>query len=149
MLKKISVVALLLASAGAWAQGDMMTVSGLANGANSKAAFAKMTKGHKLPEWVVKGGTGSPAKSVKLGSDTWQVLSSCKPHDCGAERVAILWSPEKKEMTGVYSTVKEDGAQEKLEWMNVSDDLSIDGKTVLFAALSGSLENHPDAFNYK
>ncbi len=38
--------------------------------------------------------------------------------------------------------------QEKLTWLNVSDALSIDGKTVLFAALSGSLDNHPDAFNY-
>ncbi|HAH5866481.1 TPA: C-lysozyme inhibitor, partial [Escherichia coli] len=24
-----------------------------------------------------------------------------------------------------------------------------DGKTVLFAALTGSLENHPDGFNFK
>lgn len=149
MFKKMSMVTLLLASAGAWAQGDMLTVSGLANGANSKAAFSKMTEGHKLPDWVTKGGTGSPAKSVKLGSETWQVIGSCKPHDCGAERVAILWSAEKKEMAGVYSTVKEDSAEEKLVWMNVSDDLSIDGKTVLYAALTGSLENHPDAFNYK
>ena len=52
-------------------------------------------------------------------------------------------------MSGVLSVVNENTAQEKLTWMNVSDALSIDGKTVLFAALSGSLENHPDAFNYK
>ncbi|MFM2591328.1 hypothetical protein AAFX19_00010 (plasmid) [Vibrio harveyi] len=34
-------------------------------------------------------------------------------------------------------------------WLNVNDALSIDGKTVLFAALTGSLENHPDGFNFK
>ncbi|BBU86441.1 hypothetical protein EIMP300_78410 [Escherichia coli] len=38
---------------------------------------------------------------------------------------------------------------EKLTWLNVNDALSIDGKTVLFAALTGSLENHPDGFNFK
>ncbi|MCK3283115.1 C-lysozyme inhibitor, partial [Escherichia coli] len=27
--------------------------------------------------------------------------------------------------------------------------MAIDGKTVLFAALTGSLENHPDGFNFK
>ncbi|EOQ1650832.1 Ivy family C-type lysozyme inhibitor, partial [Escherichia coli] len=37
----------------------------------------------------------------------------------------------------------------KLTWLNVNDALSIDGKTVLFAALTGSLENHPDGFNFK
>ncbi|HFU4245985.1 TPA: hypothetical protein ACH5ZM_003785, partial [Escherichia coli] len=38
---------------------------------------------------------------------------------------------------------------QKLTWLNVNDALSIDGKTVLFAALTGSLENHPDGFNFK
>jgi len=52
-------------------------------------------------------------------------------------------------MAGVYSTVKEQSGAERLVWMNAGDKLSIDGKTVLFAALTGSLENHPDAFNYK
>lgn len=51
-------------------------------------------------------------------------------------------------MMGVFSTVDEKTSREKLTWLNVSDELSIDGKTVLFAALSGSLQNHPDAFNY-
>lgn len=51
-------------------------------------------------------------------------------------------------MSGVYSVVDEN-RPERLTWLNVSDALSIDGKTVLFAALSGSLDNHPDAFNYQ
>lgn len=33
--------------------------------------------------------------------------------------------------------------------LNISDELSIDGKTILYAALTGSLDNHPDAFNFK
>lgn len=51
-------------------------------------------------------------------------------------------------MSGVYSVVDEKPTR-RLTWLNVSDALSIDGKTVLFAALSGSLDNHPDAFNYQ
>ena len=86
---------------------------------------------------------------MTLGNESWQVLSACKPHDCGSERVAVLWSEKSQQMSGVFSTVNEKTTQEKLTWLNVSDALSIDGKTVLFAALSGSLENHPDAFNYK
>ncbi|MGL5500582.1 MAG: Ivy family C-type lysozyme inhibitor, partial [Plesiomonas shigelloides] len=50
---------------------------------------------------------------------------------------------------GVLSRSNEDGTAQQLTWLNVSDDLSIDGKTVLFAALSGSLANHPDSFNYQ
>lgn len=51
-------------------------------------------------------------------------------------------------MSGVYSVVDEKPTREA-DPLNVSDALSIDGKTVLFAALSGSLDNHPDAFNYQ
>ena len=39
---------------------------------------------------------------------------------------------------------------EKLTWLNIGGGSeSIDGRTILYAALTGSLENHPDAFNYK
>jgi hypothetical protein len=83
----------------------------------------------------------------EAGSESWQVLSACKPHDCGHERIAVIWS-RKANRCRVYSVVDETD-QEKLTWLNVSDALSIDGKTALFAALSGSLDNHPDAFNYQ
>lgn len=148
MLKAITAIAALVMASSALAQSDV-TISSLAKGDTTKAAFNQMVKGHKLPAWVSNGGTFSPAKTVTLGDESWQVLSACKPHDCGAERVAVLWSEKSHQMSGVFSTVDEKNSQEKLTWLNVSDELSIDGKTVLFAALSGSLENHPDAFNYK
>lgn len=148
MLKVITAIAALMVTSSALAQSDL-TVSDLAKNEATRTAFNQMVKGHKLPVWVSKGGTSSPAKTVILGGESWQVLSACKPHDCGAERVAVLWSEKSQQMSGVLSVVNENTAQEKLTWMNVSDALSIDGKTVLFAALSGSLENHPDAFNYK
>ena len=147
MFKALAAIVALTASASVMAQSDVTLIS-LAKDNATKASFSQMVKGHKLPAWVNSGGTGSPAQTVKLGSESWQVLRACKPHDCGSERIAVIWSEKSKQMSGVFSVVDEKTSQEKLTWLNVSDALSIDGKTVLFAALSGSLENHPDAFNY-
>lgn len=146
MLKMLTAVAFLAVSTSAMAQ-DEITLNNLAK--KEPTAFSQMLKGHNLPAWINSGGTTTPARTVKLGSETYQVLSACKPHDCGAERFAVLWSEKSRQMSGLFSTVDEKTSQEKLTWLNVSDELSIDGKTVLFAALSGSLENHPDAFNYQ
>ena len=147
MNKYINAAAALLMSSGAMA-ADSLTLHDLATNKDSKAAFARMVKGHSLPAWVSKGGTSTPAKTVKLGDVEYQVLSACKPHDCAAERVAVLWSEKSQTMSGVFSTVSDKSAKESLTWLNVGDALSIDGKTVLYSALSGSLENHPDAFNF-
>lgn len=146
MLKTLTAIVILAASANAIAQEDT-TLNDLAK--KEPAAFSQMLKGHHLPGWIKSGGTATPARTVKLGDDEYQVFSVCKPHDCAAERLAVLWSEKSQQMSGLYSTVDEKTSQEKLTWLNVSDALSIDGKTVLFAALSGSLENHPDAFNYQ
>ncbi|XNM58361.1 Ivy family c-type lysozyme inhibitor [Escherichia coli] len=89
----------------------------------------------------MKGGTDTPAQTVTLGDETYQVMSACKPHD---PRLATYCCDV------VRDNESDDGAvldlsmrkrrKEKLTWLNVNDALSIDGKTVLFAALTGSLE---------
>lgn len=149
MKKTVIAGVLMLMAGGALAQTDDVTVSSLATASATKTAFAGMVKGHTLPAWVTKGGTGTPAKTVMLGGKDYQVVSACKPHDCGSQRMAVIYTPEGKTMAGLFSQVDEKSGIEKLTWLNVPDDLSIDGKTVLFAALSGSLENHPDGFNFK
>ena len=136
MFKAITTVAALVIATSAMAQDDL-TISSLAKGETTKAAFNQMVQGHKLPAWVMKGGTYTPAQTVTLGDETYQVMSACKPHDCGSQRIAVMWSEKSNQMTGLFSTIDE------------NDALSIDGKTVLFAALTGSLENHPDGFNFK
>ncbi len=143
MFKAITTVAALVIATSAMAQDDL-TISSLAKGETTKAAFNQMVQGHKLPAWVMKGGTYTPAQTVTLGDETYQVMSACKPHDCGSQRIAVMWSEKSNQMTGLFSTIDEKTSQEKLTWLNVNDALSIDGKTVLFAALTGSLENHPD-----
>ncbi len=55
MYKAITAVAALVFATSAMAQEDV-TISSLAKGETTKAAFNQMVKGHKLPAWVVKGG---------------------------------------------------------------------------------------------
>ena len=106
MFKALTAIVALAASASVMAQGDV-TLNSLAHDAATRASFNQMVKGHQLPAWVTTGGTGSPAQTVKLGSESWQVLSACKPHDCGHERIAVIWSEKSKQMSGVYSVVDE------------------------------------------
>ncbi|MCS5874017.1 C-lysozyme inhibitor [Klebsiella pneumoniae subsp. pneumoniae] len=132
------------------AQGDV-TLNSLAHDAATRASFNQMVKGHQLPAWVTTGGTpGSPAQTVKLGSESWQVLSACKPHDCGHERIAVIWS-EKANRCPVFTRWSmEKTDQEKLDPAASAMPCPSMAKTMLlFAALSGSLDNHPDAFNYQ
>ncbi|WP_343710805.1 Ivy family C-type lysozyme inhibitor [Enterobacter sp.] len=148
MLKLIVTTLSLLTATAAYAQTEM-TVSSLATDSETNKAFHKMSKGHNLPDWVMKGGTSTPAMRVTVDNKAYQVVSACKPHDCAAEQIAILYSPDTKSMSAVFSKQSEEGYQQNLVWLNSRSDISIDGRTVLFAALSGSLQNHPDAFNFK
>ncbi|EEE0988519.1 hypothetical protein RC180_003487 [Salmonella enterica] len=61
----------------------------------------------------------------------------------------MLYGTSTKTIAGVYSSVDEKKGVERLHWLNIPDDLSIDGKIVLLAALTGSLDNHPNSFNFK
>lgn len=128
---------------------EPLTVSSLATDKATAEAFKTMVGSQKLPQWVTQGGTTSQNQDVIIDGKKYIVLNSCKPHDCAAENIAVLYSPESKNLAGVFSTLDEQSVQQKLTWLNISDDLSIDGKTVLFAALTGSLDNHPDSFNFK
>ncbi|WP_214275573.1 Ivy family C-type lysozyme inhibitor, partial [Escherichia coli] len=131
MFKAITTVAALVIATSAMAQDDL-TISSLAKGETTKAAFNQMVQGHKLPAWVMKGGTYTPAQTVTLGDETYQVMSACKPHDCGSQRIAVMWSEKSNQMTGLFSTIDEKTSQEKLTWLNVNDALSIDGFAPIF-----------------
>lgn len=146
-MKIPSIAALLLAASCATAHANNLTIDALASNPDTAAAFASMIKDHHLPVWISRGGVSSPARDVTIDGNEYQVLQSCKPHYCGDERIAIIYSAQNKTMSGVYSQVNQQKDQEKLQWLNITDDLSIDGKAVLYSALTGSLENHPTLFN--
>lgn len=147
---KKTLIALFLAglTTSAYAQ-DELTISKLAADQDTKAEFQKMAANQHLPKWVTQGGTDSQGQRVNIAGKQYLVLNSCKPHDCGSQRIAVLYATATKKIAGVFSSVDEKTGNEKLQWLNIPDDLSIDGKTVLLASLTGSLDNHPDSFNFK
>lgn len=147
---KIRFIALFLTSLtiSAYAQ-DELNISKLAADRDTKAEFHKMAANQHLPKWVTQGGTDSQGQKVNIAGNQYLVLNSCKPHNCSSERIAVLYATATKKIAGVFSSVDERTGNEKLQWLNIPDDLSIDGKTVLLASLTGSLDNHPDSFNFK
>jgi len=148
MKRTLIALALTCSALSAYA-AEPLTISSLANDKATAKAFKTMVGSQKLPEWVTKGGTTSPNQDVVIDGHKYVVLNSCKPHDCAAHSIAVLYSPESRTLAGVLSETDEQSVHQKLTWLNISDSLSIDGKTVLFAALTGSLDNHPDSFNFK
>ncbi|MGU5952092.1 Ivy family C-type lysozyme inhibitor [Klebsiella pneumoniae] len=148
-MKKTLITLFLVGLATSVYAQDELNISKLAVDQETKAEFQKMVANKKLPKWVTQGGTDSPGREVNIAGNQYLVLSSCKPHDCESQRIAVLYSVAKKKIAGVFSLVDEQTGNEMLQWLNIPDDLSIDGKTVLLAALTGSLENHPDNFNFE
>ncbi|MEB8258226.1 Ivy family C-type lysozyme inhibitor [Enterobacter asburiae] len=147
---KKTFIALLIAglTTSAYAK-DELTISKLAANEDTKAEFQKMASHQHLPKWVTQGGTDSQVQKVSIAGKQYLVLNSCKPHDCGSQRIAVLYATATKKIAGVFSSIDEKTGNEKLQWLNIPDDLSIDGKTVLLASLTGSLDNHPESFNFK
>lgn len=142
--------AALLGSPFAYAQSHTATFRDIASDPAAAAAFKTMATGHRLPDWINGKTVESPGHEVMFGADKVYVMSACKQHDCGAEQIAVLYDPDKKVMYGVLLIADPKTMSEKLTWMNIgAGNESIDGRTILYAALTGSLENHPDAFNYK
>lgn len=145
MLKKTLGSVTLLLTINAFA-GSPATFSDLTVKEATKALFKKMVNNQKLPKWAMTGGTDSGKLTIHLNGNEYQIFSSCKPHQCGLEQIAVLYSPKAQIMTGVFAKNTGRDTQQKLVWLNVPSELTIDGKTVLFATLTGSLANHPDWF---
>lgn len=119
---------------------------------NEKTApvFQSMLGKVAQPEWLAKDATTTPAMKASIGGKEFTVFYSCKAHDCSSEQMAVMYNAADNVMYGVISTSNEAMTTQDLIWLNLENgDDTIDSKTILFAALSGSLDNHPDAFNYK
>lgn len=141
---------ILSAATSASAQDHPTTFREIASDPAASATFKAMAKGRKLPDWINGKTVESPGNEIIFGGDKVYVMSACKQHDCGNEQIAVLYDPGKKIMYGVLRVADQKTVSEKLTWMNIGPgNEAIDGRTILYAALTGSLSNHPDAFNYK
>ncbi|EGL7863593.1 hypothetical protein IRJ69_004824 [Escherichia coli] len=56
----------------------------------------------------------SPIIKVTLDCKVYQVVSAYRLHDCAAEQIAILHSPESKSMSGVFSKQSAERNQQNL-----------------------------------
>lgn len=118
----------------------------IATDTEMSSAFDQMAKGHELPDWVFDGVVGSSGRMVSFDGKFYLALSGCQQHNCGASAMAVLYNSDDKVMYGVIATQLSDD-QERLEWLNIGGGAeSIDGRTLLYAALTGSLSNHPQEF---
>ena len=148
IFRKACAVALLSATALPVVAQPLPGLSSLIDSQQGRRAFSQLIAGQHLPGWIKKGGVETPMQEVTLNNTTYQVYYSCKPHDCAAERFALIYSPADNSMSGLWSRNDEKHHKEQLRWLNISDKFSVDGKTVLYAAISGSLANHPHDFNF-
>lgn len=98
------------------------------------------------PRWLARATEAEPV-AVTLDGKPYTVLLACKTHDCANHQLAILFDAEK--MYGLRFETRDNSAEERLVWLNIGGGAeSIDGRTILYAAITGSLYNHPRAFSF-
>ncbi|MDT1061632.1 Ivy family c-type lysozyme inhibitor [Paracoccus sp. CPCC 101403] len=140
--------AILLAAPLAYAK-EPPTLDDLDQNAALSKAFKGMAGKSPMPDWVQQGIVVTPTQTARFDGKSWLVMSGCKQHDCASQQIAVIYSPETGAMHGVLSETAEDEPVQTLRWLNIGGGAeSIDGRTILFAALTGSLANHTESFDY-
>lgn len=98
------------------------------------------------PDWL-RNATESEAVSVTMDGRPYTVLLACKQHDCANHQLVVLFNREA--IYGLRFETTDNSPKEELTWLNIGGGPeSIDGKTILYAAITGSLFNHPAMFAF-
>ncbi|QRZ15903.1 C-lysozyme inhibitor [Paracoccus methylovorus] len=125
-----------------------LTLADLGKDQKLATAFEKMADGHQLPAWLREGAVVSPSQKVAFGGTEYLAMTACEQHNCAENQMAVLYAPDSGTAYGVLSVRDGEGA-ELLTWLGMAGGPeTIDGRTILYAALSGSLANHPADFIY-
>lgn len=151
MTRLMTLAALALAgwTTTALAEGPNPSLGDLSSNPKMAAAFDKMVGETKVPDWIKDRIVSSPGQTVSFAGKDYLAMSGCEQHLCGPHQVAVLYDAEAGQMYGVLSESDELGGAESLTWLNIGGGPeSIDGKTLLYATLTGSVENHPADFHY-
>lgn len=110
-------------------------------GKETGKAYKKLIAKRNLPSWVQYGGTSTPANEITIRGSKYLALSGCMPHNCPAQAIAILYSPEKGDIHGVFSEYDFTEDRQKLTWMNLDPIDSDDMRNILFNRLNGDVSN--------
>ena len=98
------------------------------------------------PGWL-NSATQSEAVPVTMGGKPYTVLLACKQHDCANHQLVVLF--DATTIYGLRFETTDNSPKETLTWLNIGGGPeSIDGKTILYAAITGSLFNHPAMFAF-
>ncbi|PIJ49417.1 hypothetical protein BL250_13105 [Erwinia sp. OLTSP20] len=146
-MKKL-IIATLLSVFPLFSYANPLYLADFATAPATQKVYSALIAKAQLPAWVKQGGTGSPAIEVEVSGVKYQVMSGCKPHNCPSQQFAVMYAPQSHQIYAVYAQYHEKNATQELRWLNVGEDQPVDIRTVLFARLSGSLENHPEQFNF-
>lgn len=103
-------------------------------------AYRSLIARHNLPEWVQGGGTSTPANEVEFNGVKYWAMSGCKPHNCPFQSIAVLYSPVKGDIHGVFSEYDFENDKQRLVWLNLDSIGSDSMRRVLFARLLGDVE---------
>ena len=123
---------------------DNITINMLANNSSTQNCFHQMVKANQLPTWVIRNASNYPTLEMTIREEHYYVMKACNPDDCEREKIVIAYSPLRNILSGVFAFT-ETPEQQQLKWLGISDELP-DGKALLFAELSGSLEKLRENF---
>ncbi|WP_109125883.1 Ivy family c-type lysozyme inhibitor [Dyella sp. C11] len=96
-------------------------------------AFAALSGVDQLPPWASQGGVATPAQQVTVNGRVEMLATACKPHDCPAERILILYDENTHAMSGLFARRKpnaannadsNDPANDDLIWLGAPDEIS-------------------------
>lgn len=140
-MKKIFIVAMMaLMPLSVRAEGNPYLFD-FVQGKDTGKAYQSLIAKRNLPAWVKDGGTSTPANEITIRGSKYIALSGCMPHNCPAQAIAILYSPEKGDIHGVFSQYDFEADAQKLTWMNLDPIDSDDMRNILFSRLNGDVSN--------
>ncbi|ARO14336.1 hypothetical protein BVG79_00988 [Ketogulonicigenium robustum] len=143
---RLASLALVLMTAAANAQDAPRTLSTYLAEPEWAARFDRLFADMSKPDWLARATEGEQV-DVTLDGKPFSVLFACKQHDCGAHQMAVLFDNDT--MYALQLETDYNSPHEALTWLNIGGGPeSIDGKTILYAAMTGSLFNHPDMFDF-
>ena len=138
MKKKLimAVLALLPLAAGAL---DNPYLSDFVQDKETGKAYRSLIARYQLPSWIKEGGTSTPASQVSIDGISYLALSGCMPHNCAAQAISILYSPDKGDISGVFSELDMTTGRQTLIWLDpeASDDTA--KRNILFSRLNGDV----------
>jgi len=65
-----------------------------------KAAYFSALGPKTKDKWLSTLANSGLVRTERVAGDSWQVVTPCKPHDCGDNNLLLLWAPAKGVVVG-------------------------------------------------